>query len=70
MTGSEPQVGGRLYALVAAIRNSPIVARLTARGWLAGDWARVRNSPEVDAYVLAWIASHVRGARRPPRMFM
>jgi len=70
MTGSEPQVGGRLYALVAAIRNSPIVARLTACRWLARDWARVRNSPEVDAYVLAWIASHVRGARRPPRMFM
>jgi hypothetical protein len=70
MTGSEPQAGGRLYALVAAIRNSPIVVRLTARGWLPCDWARVRNSPEVDAYVLAWIASHVRGARRPPRMFM
>jgi hypothetical protein len=69
MTGSEPQVGGRLYALVAAIRNSPIVLRLAA-GWLPRDWARVRNSPEVDAFVLAWIASHVRGARRPPRMFM
>jgi hypothetical protein len=30
----------------------------------------VRKSPDVDAYVLAWIASHVRGARRPPRTFM
>ena len=70
MTRSEPQVGGGLYALVAAIRNSPIVVRLTAQGWLPHDWARVRNSPEVDAFVLAWIASHVRGARRAPRMFM
>jgi hypothetical protein len=69
MTGSEPQVGGRLYALVAAIRNSPIVVRFAAR-WSPRDWARVRNSPEVDAFVLAWIASHVRGTRRPPRMFM
>src|SRR5262249_22767886 len=67
---SGPQVGGRLYALVAAIRNSPIVVRLVARRWLPCDWQRVRNSPEVDAFVLAWIASHVRGARRPPRMFM
>jgi hypothetical protein len=29
----------------------------------------VRNSRHVDAYVLAWIASHVR-TRRPPRFFV
>jgi hypothetical protein len=34
------------------------------------DWASVRRSPDVDAYVLAWIASHVRGPRRVPHKFM
>jgi hypothetical protein len=62
---SEP-AGERLRALVAAIKASPIVAR--ARASL--DWARVRKSPEVDAFVLAWIASHVRGRSRRPRFFM
>jgi len=46
------------------------VLRLTERLLLARDWASVRKSSDVDAYVLAWIASHVRGARRPRRMFM
>ena len=68
--GSELSTGARLYALVAAIRRSPIVLRLAERMLLAREWASVRKSPHVDAYVLAWIASHVRGARRPPRMFM
>ena len=53
-----------MRALLAAIKSSPIVARLTARLWLGRDWAAVRRSPDVDAYVLAWIASH---ARRPVR---
>jgi hypothetical protein len=69
-TGSEPSAGARLCALLAAIKSSPIVVRLGERLLLARDWASVRKSPEVDAFVLAWIASHVRGARRPPRMFM
>jgi len=61
---------GRLRALLAAIRGSPIVVRLGARLLSAAEWARIRKSPEVDAFVLAWIASHVRGQRRPPRRFM
>jgi hypothetical protein len=61
---------GGLRALVAAIKNSPIIVRLGARLLSASEWARIRNSPEVDAYVLAWIASHVRGPRRGPRTFM
>ena len=56
---------GSLRALVAAIRNSPIMVRLGARLLSAAEWARIRKSPEVDAFVLAWIASHVRGPRRP-----
>jgi len=62
--------GARLYALLAVIRRSPIVLRVTERLLLARTWASVRKSPAVDAYVLAWIASHVRGPRRPPRTFM
>jgi hypothetical protein len=63
-------MGAPLYALIAAIKRSPIVVRLSERLLLARDWASVRKSPDVDAYVLAWIASHVRGPRRPPRTFM
>ena len=33
--------------------------------WQKVPWASVRRSPDVDAYVLAWIASHVRTRRRP-----
>ena len=70
---SEPSLGAHrinLQALLAAIKSSPIVVRLTAGLLQAREWARVRKSPEVDAYVLAWIASHVRHRRRPPRHFM
>jgi hypothetical protein len=72
-TGSEPTAGTGLGALLAAIKRSPIVVLLAgqlsqARDWASWQrvpWARVRNSPDVDAYVLAWIASHVRTRRRP-----
>ena len=60
----------RLYALLAAIKRSPILVRMSERLLLARPWASVRKSKDVDAYVLAWIASHVRGPRRPPRTFM
>jgi hypothetical protein len=67
---SPPSPGADLRALLAAIKRSPIVARIAARLSPARDWSSVRNSPDVDAYVLAWIASHVRGPRRVPRNFM
>src|SRR5262249_40067667 len=69
-TGSELSAVARLYASLAAIRRSPIVLRRAERVLLAREWASVRKSPDVDAYILAWIANHVRGARRPPRTFM
>jgi hypothetical protein len=62
--------GGNLHALLAVVKRSPIIARIAARLLPAPDWARVRQSPDVDAYVLAWIASHVRGPRPAPRRFM
>ena len=69
-TGFELSASARLHALLAAIRRSPIVLRLAERVLLAREWASVRKSPDVDAYMLAWIASHVHGARRRPRAFM
>jgi hypothetical protein len=59
-----------LRALLAAIKRSPIVARLTARLLVGRDWLSVRQSPDVDAYVLAWIASHVGADQRRRRFFM
>ena len=69
-TGPEPSAGTGLYALLAAIKRSPIVVLLTERLSRAREWARIRKSPEVDAYILAWIASHVPRHRRIPRRFM
>jgi hypothetical protein len=63
-------MGAPLYALIAAIKQSPIVVRLSERLLLARDWASVGKSPDVDAYVLAWIASHVPDTQRPPRTLM
>jgi len=62
--------GASLYALLAAIKRSPILLRVSERLLLARPWASVPKSPDVDAYVLAWIASHVRGSRRPRHTFM
>jgi hypothetical protein len=77
-TGSGLSAGSGLGALLAAIQRSPIVVRFASqlsqvRDWTSRDWASwqkmpwasVRRSPDVDAYVLAWIASHVRTRRRP-----
>jgi hypothetical protein len=70
ITRSERSASTGLHALVAAIKRSPIVARLSGRLSRAAQWARVRKSPDVDAFVLAWIASQARDARRRPRYFM
>jgi hypothetical protein len=54
-----------MKALIAAIQGSPIVAwRRRSAAAPFGDWATVRRLGDVDAYVLAWIASHVRGKVR------
>jgi hypothetical protein len=59
-----------LPRLLAAVRNSPITVRLMGRILYASDWAAMRKSPHVDAFVLAWIASHVREPLHVPRRFM
>jgi hypothetical protein len=48
-----------LSSLVGAIKRSPIFVRLSARALSPAEWARIRTSTQVDAFVLAWIASHV-----------
>ena len=75
-TGSGLSAGTGLGALLAAIQRSPIVVRFASQlsqvrdwaSWQKMPWASVRRSPDVDAYVLAWIASHVRTRR--PRSFI
>jgi hypothetical protein len=59
-------VAAGLQALLAAVKASPIFVwpRLRLSTVSFADWATVRKSGDVDAYVLAWIASHVRGNRR------
>lgn len=71
-TWSVSSEGTALQALLAVVARSPIVVRpiLTAMAVRMIDWAAVRKSGNADAFVLAWIASHVRGARRVPRAFM
>jgi hypothetical protein len=61
---------GRLRALVEAIKSSPILVRLSVRLLSAAEWARIRKSPDIDAFVLAWIASHRREPSRPRRTLM
>jgi len=48
-----------MHALLQAIRSSPIIVQLRGKLLGAAQWARIRKSTDVDAYVLAWIASHV-----------
>jgi hypothetical protein len=52
-------------ATIMKAKSAIIVAALLGpnpkqRLLLARDWETVRKSPDVDAYVLAWIASQVR----------
>ena len=62
----EPLAQADPSSLRIAIANSPIVLRPRAAAvmWPVADWAAIRNSPDVDAFILAWIASHVRGLQR------
>jgi len=65
-TWFEPMVRAGLRALLAAVKNSPIVAFPLARIPLVpiANWAAVRKSGNADAYVLAWLASEARRGRR------
>jgi len=51
-----------LHALQALVASSAILTRpAPLPEALFADWEKERKSPDVDALILAWIASHVRG---------
>ena len=64
ITSFEPSAAADLESLRAAIARSPILLRSATSVAPVADWATIRQSPDVDAFILAWIASHVRGVRR------
>ena len=49
-----------LDSIVTAIAKSPIIIPAVEPEFALSDWERVRHSPDVDGFILAWIASHVR----------
>ena len=53
----------RLSALLAMIARSPIVAAPVAKGPVP-DWATLRHSPDVDGFILEWLAGQARGTPR------
>jgi hypothetical protein len=60
----EVSAAADLESLRAAIARSPIRLRPAAVVAPVADWATIRQSPDVDAFILAWIASHVVDVRR------
>jgi hypothetical protein len=58
----ETSAAADLQALWEAIARSPIVVRQAAPP--AADWSTIRQSLDADAFILAWIASHVRSVQR------
>ncbi len=57
----------KLSALRALVVASPIRA-LPLRQPAFGDWENQRRSADVDALILAWIASYVRNAAQRGRL--
>jgi hypothetical protein len=66
----EPSAGAKLHALLAALRRSPIIVPIVCTACAALEWSRVRKSGNADAFVLAWIASHVHDRSRARRRLM
>jgi hypothetical protein len=57
-----------LHALLALLASSAIVSRPAPEPHaLFSDWEKERKSSNVDALILAWIASHVRGSAQRGR---
>ena len=65
MASSEP-ANADLDTLRAAIARSPICVKSVALDAGIADWERTRQSADIDAVILDWIASHVRGNKRLP----
>jgi hypothetical protein len=50
--------------LKTAIAHSPIMLRRPTLEARLADWQNTRRAPDVDAVILAWLASHALGRRR------
>jgi hypothetical protein len=59
-------VAADLLALLALVADSAIVSEPVAP--LFADWENDRKSADVDALILAWIASHVPGSPHRGRL--
>ncbi|HEV3372896.1 MAG TPA: hypothetical protein VG145_10140 [Xanthobacteraceae bacterium] len=59
-----------LHAILALVAGSTIVLKEPAprRELLFSDWESERRSDDVDALILAWIASHVPGTAHRGRL--
>ena len=59
-----------LHALLALVAGSAIwFERPQQPGVSFSDWETERKSPNVDALILAWIASHVPGSAHRSRLY-
>jgi hypothetical protein len=57
-----------LHAFLALVASSTIVLEEPAPRREFSDWDAKRRSPDVDALILAWIASHVPGTAQRGRL--
>jgi len=58
-----------LHAMLALVAGSTIVLELPPRPVpIFSDWETERRSDDVDALILAWIASHVPGTAQRGRL--
>ncbi len=53
-----------LASLETAVGNSPIIVLPRKLEALIADWEQTRRRSDIDAIILAWIASHARNAQR------
>jgi hypothetical protein len=61
-------VAADLFALLALVADSAIVSAPVEPAVLFADWENDRKSADVDALILAWIASHVPGSPHRGRL--
>jgi hypothetical protein len=55
-------IAADLYAVLALVAGSRIISGpLPGPAVLFADWEKERKSGDIDALILAWIASHVPG---------
>jgi hypothetical protein len=67
--GANSPTAADLYAVLALVAGSPIISdQLPRPAALFVDWEKDRKSGDIDALILAWIASHVPGPLHRSRL--